>query len=108
MTAIKQCRTRQDTERVKSWIVPNAQSQPQQKQRSGRASTGGRACTVYTAQMLWQIRNTSLAVASPSQPTGTHACRPACLNQVHIVMQIAYGLTNAMEIVVRLRPSYIV
>lgn len=33
---------------------------------------------------------------------------PACLDQVHIVMQIAYGLTNAMEIVVRLRPRYIV
>ena len=30
----------------------------------------------------------------------------ACLGQVHIVMQIAYGLTNADEIVVRLRPSY--
>lgn len=88
--------------------MPNAQSQPQQKQRSEKASSSGRACTVYTAQMLWQIRNTSLAVASPSQPTGTHACRPAYLDQVHIVMQIAYGSTNAMEIVVRLRPRYIV
>lgn len=44
---IEQYRTRQDTERVKSWIVPNAQSQPQPKQRSERASSSGRACTVY-------------------------------------------------------------
>lgn len=32
---------------------------------------------------------------------------PACLDQVQLIMQIAYGLTNAMEIVVRLQPSYI-
>lgn len=62
----------------------------------------------YAARTPWQIDNTSLAVASPRQPIGSHACRPACLDQVHIVMQIAYGLTNAMEIDVRLRPSYIV
>lgn len=42
--------------------------------------------------MLWQIRIPPLAVASTRQPIGTHACRPACLDQVHIVMQIAYGL----------------
>lgn len=32
----------------------------------------------------------------------------ACPGQVHIILQIAYGLTNAGEIAVRFRPSYIV
>lgn len=77
-TDAEQYRARQVTEGVESWIVPNAQSQPQPKQRSEKARPSGRACTVYTAQMLWQIRNTSLAVAAPRQPIGSHACR-ACL-----------------------------
>lgn len=52
---------------------PTRHPTPQPKQRSEMASSRDRACTVRTAQMLWQVRTTSSAVASPKQPIGTHA-----------------------------------
>lgn len=41
-----------------------------------------------------------------AQVADRYSCMTACLDQVHILMQIAYGSTNADKIVVRLRPSY--
>ena len=41
-----------------------------------------------------------------AQVADRYSCMTACLDQVHTVMQIAYGLTNTDKIVVRLRPSY--
>lgn len=53
---------------------------PSPSRSNGRRRRGPAAVHVQCtrAQMLWQIRNTSLAVAAPRQPIGTHACR-ACL-----------------------------
>lgn len=38
-----------------------------------------------------------------AQVADRYSCMTACLDQVHILMQIAYGSTNADKIVVRLR-----
>lgn len=57
-----------------------------------------------TAQVLWQICNTRVGCLL-AQVADSYSCMTACLDQVHLVMQIAYGSTNADEIAVQIAAS---